>query len=59
VAPERVGAESVLFHTEGTTSIVQFETDVLGPLTIIEKDPGRANTAYGMLADMIRALGRI
>jgi len=59
VAPEMVGMESPMFHAEGTTSVVRFETDVLGPLTIIEKDPGRETTAYGMLADMLRALSRI
>ena len=38
VAPEMVGMESPMFHAEGTTSVVRFETDVLGSLTIIEKD---------------------
>ncbi len=59
VAPEMVGMESPMFHAEGTTSVVRFETDVLGPLTIIEQDPGRETTAYGMLADMLRALRKI
>lgn len=59
VAPVLVGAESPLYHAERTTSIVEFVTDVLGPLTIIERDPGKETTAYGMLADMLRALGRI
>lgn len=59
VAPQLVAAGSPLYQAQGTTSIVTFETDVLGPLTIIEQDPGRATTAYGMLADMLRALDRI
>ena len=40
----------------GTSSAVQFETDVLGPLSIIETDPGPETTAYGLLADFINAV---
>jgi len=53
VHPERVPADNVLASVTGTTSIVDFETDVLPRLTIIEHDPGPKTTAYGMLADMI------
>ena len=53
VRPERVPADNVLASITGTTSIVDFETDVLPRLTIIEHDPGPKTTAYGMLADMI------
>lgn len=55
VAPEMVGPDSPLFTVDGTTSLVQFETDVLGPLTLIESDPGPETTAYGLLADFIHA----
>ena len=53
VFPEKVGPESQLYNLEGTSSIVQFETDVLGILTIIESNPGPQTTAYGLLADLI------
>ena len=53
VMPEIVSASSPLYNTEGTTSIVEFETDVLGKLTIRETDPGPETTAYGLLADFI------
>lgn len=56
VAPEMVSAESPLYHIDGTTSIVQFETDVLGKLSVIETDPGPHTTAYGLLADFINAV---
>jgi homoserine dehydrogenase len=56
VAPEMVLASSPLYQVEGTTSIVQFETDVLGLLSITETDPGPATTAYGLLADFINAV---
>lgn len=56
VAPELVGVESPLFGVTGTTSIVQFETDVLGKLSIIEADPGPHTTAYGLFADFLNAV---
>lgn len=56
VAPELIGPESPLFGVEGTTSIVQFETDVLGLLSVVEMDPGPHTTAYGLLADFINAV---
>ncbi len=59
VAPERVPAGDILASIKGTTSIVDFETDVLPRLTIVENDPGPKTTAYGMLADMVNlARGR-
>ena len=56
VAPELVGMDSPLFSVEGTTSIVQFETDVLGLLSVVESNPGPDTTAYGLLADFINAV---
>ena len=59
VRPEHVPASDILASIKGTTSIVDFETDVLPRLTIVENDPGPTTTAYGMLADMINiARGR-
>ncbi len=55
VAPERVKRSSALYSVDGTTSIVEFETDVLGKLSVIESDPGPHTTAYGLLADFIHA----
>jgi homoserine dehydrogenase len=59
VYPERVPSASTFGSITGTTSIVDFETDILPRLTIVEHDPGPRTTAYGMLADMINiARGR-
>jgi homoserine dehydrogenase len=55
VAPERVAAASPFYSVSGTTSLMQFETDTLGRLTIIEEDPGPHTTAYGLLADWLNA----
>jgi homoserine dehydrogenase len=56
VAPEMVSPDSPLYAIDGTTSIIQFETDVLGPLSVIEANPGPQTTAYGLLADFINAV---
>ena len=56
VAPEMVGPETPFYTVEGTTSIVEFESDVLGNLSILETDPGPETTAYGLLADFINAV---
>ena len=56
VAPEMVGVDSPMYGVEGTTSIVQFESDVLGLLSVIEANPGPDTTAYGLLADFINAV---
>ena len=45
-----------MYGVDGTTSIVQFETDVLGLLSVIESDPGPHTTAYGLLADYLNAV---
>jgi len=56
VQPEMVSSDSPLYSVDGTTSVVQFETDVLGLLSVIENDPGPETTAYGLLADFINAV---
>ena len=56
VAPERVLPDSPLFSVCGTSSFVQFKTDVLPGLGILESDPGPDTTAYGLLADMLNIL---
>jgi homoserine dehydrogenase len=56
VEPQMVPPTSPLFLVDGTTSIVQFETDVLGSLSLMESDPGPHTTAYGLLADFINAV---
>jgi homoserine dehydrogenase len=56
VGPELVGADSSLFGVGGTSSVIQFETDVLPGLSIVETDPSPETTAYGMLADFLNAV---
>jgi homoserine dehydrogenase len=56
VAPELVPASSPLYSVEGSSSIVEFHTDTLSSLSIVEGNPGPETTAYGLLADFINAV---
>lgn len=55
VRPEQLPMTDSLALLEGTTSALRFDTDVFG-LSIIEHKPGVIATAYGLLADFIRAV---
>jgi homoserine dehydrogenase len=55
VCPEKVPLSDPLASISGTSSIIHFETDILPGLAITEINPGVETTAYGMLADFIRA----
>lgn len=55
VRPEKLSMTDPLAQLEGTTSAVRFDMDVFG-LSIIEHKPGVIATAYGLLADFIRAV---
>jgi homoserine dehydrogenase len=56
VAPELVDQGSPLYSVEGSSSIVEFRTDTLSSLSIVEGNPGPETTAYGLLADFINAV---
>jgi homoserine dehydrogenase len=58
VAPQLVSPDSPLFCISGTSSYVQFKSDCLPGLGIIESDPGPETTAYGLLADLITAVSQ-
>jgi homoserine dehydrogenase len=40
----------------GASSYVYFETDIFPGLAITEENPGLYATAYGLLADFVRAV---
>jgi homoserine dehydrogenase len=56
VAPELVSPASPLYSVEGSSSIIEFHTDTLSSLSIVEGNPGPETTAYGLLADFINAV---
>ena len=53
LAPELVPVTSPFYGLEGTSSVIEFQTDVLGDLTVLEANPGPQTTAYGLLADWL------
>jgi homoserine dehydrogenase len=56
VAPEKVLATSPMAKITGTSSYINFETDIFPGLAITEENPGLYATAYGMLADFVRTV---
>ena len=56
VRPEQVLLSDPLAAVEGTSSILYLETDIFPGLAITENNPGLEATAYGMLADFVRAV---
>ena len=55
VAPEKVLASSPMGKISGASSYIHFETDIFPGLAITEENPGLYATAYGLLADFVRA----
>jgi homoserine dehydrogenase len=56
VRPELLPLTDPMAQVEGASSIVCFETNFFPGLAITEHNPGLETTAYGMLADFVRAL---
>lgn len=56
VRPEKVLSTQPMARIAGTSSYVYFETDIFPGLAITEENPGLYATAYGMLADFVRAV---
>jgi homoserine dehydrogenase len=55
VAPEEVAASDPAYRLYGTTSTISIRTDTLNQLTLLETAPTPAQTAFGVLADIISA----
>jgi homoserine dehydrogenase len=56
VRPEKIVREDPMARITGTSSYVQFNTDIFPGLAMTEENPGLYATAYGMLADFVRAV---
>jgi homoserine dehydrogenase len=54
VSPELLLLSDPLAGLEGTSSAIRFDLDVFG-LSLVEHNPGLEATAYGLLADFVRA----
>ncbi|HKZ85369.1 MAG TPA: homoserine dehydrogenase [Anaerolineae bacterium] len=55
VAPEEVGPDDIAHRLRGTTSMLSIRTDTLNQLTLLETAPTPAQTAFGVLADIVAA----
>jgi homoserine dehydrogenase len=55
VQPELLLASDPLANLEGTSSAIRFDLDVFS-ISIVEHNPGVEATAYGLLADLLRAV---
>ena len=55
VAPELLLLSDPMAALEGTSSAVRFDLDVFG-LSMVEHNPGIEATAYGLMADFLRAV---
>jgi homoserine dehydrogenase len=58
VRPEQIPLTDPMAQIAGTSSYIYFETDIFPGLAITEENPGLYATAYGMLADLVRAVTR-
>ena len=56
VGPEKVLSTQPMAKISGSSSYIYFETDIFPGLAITEENPGLYATAYGLLADFIRAV---
>jgi homoserine dehydrogenase len=56
VRPEKVRSSEPMARIGGTSSYIYFQTDIFPGLAITEENPGLHATAYGLLADFVRAL---
>jgi homoserine dehydrogenase len=55
VRPEQIPQTDPMSQITGTSSYIYFETDIFPGLALTEENPGLYATAYGMLADFVRA----
>ena len=56
VKPEKILGTQPMARIAGTSSYIYFETDIFPGLAITEENPGLFATAYGLLADFLRAV---
>jgi homoserine dehydrogenase len=56
IRSEQVALTDPMAKISGTSSYIYFETDMFPGLAITEENPGLHATAYGMVADFVRAV---
>ena len=53
VKPVKLPLSDPLSHVMGATNAITFETDLLGPVTIIGAGAGKSETGFSLLADLL------
>ena len=53
VSPEKVEEDNILFHITGVNNAIQFQTDILGCVTITGPGAGRRETGFALLSDLL------
>lgn len=56
VKPVEVDQNSLWASIDGTTSVVQITTDLMGTLSIVEHGPEIEQTGYGIFSDLLRVI---
>jgi len=53
VSPQKVPMDDFLAGVTGATNAITFETDLLGPVTIVGPGAGKVETGYSILVDLL------
>jgi homoserine dehydrogenase len=59
VKPVSISKEHIFAGITGTSSIISLTTDLMGEVTIVEKDPEIEQTGYGLFSDLMRLIRHI
>lgn len=56
VKPSPVKQNNIMSTIDGTSSIIQITTDLMGKISVIEHNPEITQTGYGIFSDLIRVI---
>jgi homoserine dehydrogenase len=59
VKPEIIGTDDPFWSVDGTSSALTIKTDLMGDITIVERDPLVTQTAYAVFSDLLLVLESI
>jgi homoserine dehydrogenase len=59
VGPEVIGSDDPFWSVDGTSSALTIRTDLMGDITIVERDPLVSQTAYAVFSDLLLVLESI
>jgi homoserine dehydrogenase len=56
VRPGKLSKDDLLRVGKGTTSVISFETEAMGTISLVEHEPTVIQTAYGVFSDLVTIL---